>query len=78
MPEEDYTDLEYANVITLVDPLWLTKKSDLLLTNLELYATKCACKETGKFFSEIASTSQYYSFLNSINKQCGYEDEESA
>lgn len=67
MTEEDYTDLEYANIITQVDPLFFEQHQTVRLTNLELYASKQACARTGLPLSELMRTPQYDRFIEDVN-----------
>lgn len=55
MQEDDYSDLEYGNLIYLFDSRTYQTKL-VKLTNYELLAAKMACLETGMTLAQLVYT----------------------
>lgn len=68
MQEDDYSDLEYGNLIYLFDSRTYQTKL-VKLTSYELLAAKMACLETGMTLAQLVYTPQFEAFQKSVDEK---------
>lgn len=68
MQEDNYSNLEYGNMIYLFDSCTYQTKL-VKLTNYELLAAMMACYETGMTLAQLVHTPQFEAFQKSVDEK---------